>query len=225
MVPYIKTDQLDLNDFYVAPQDGDLNITVNIKDDPRDGLILRDSELFFTGLNTTSDPPRVFEIIDFNSDGLGLTGSKHKNGTTTFVITLRQPYVQYGGILTFRLPKDVGRYVEDYFAGNLVNILNPITQELIPYGNLGIYRLPARTLISEPAKSILCAAMGNPRPEVFILKVDPDGKLIETNAETIVVDSVTNMKAITLYADDIAESEGTYTCRYSCLMFSSSPWY
>lgn len=71
------------------------------------------------------------------------------------------------------------------------------------------------TVVFRPDQSLMCAAMGNPRPDVSIIKVYPDNSKAEVPAETIIRDDYTYIKTFTLTADNPRYMEGNYLCRAS----------
>lgn len=205
---------LTVNKAFVAPNDTDLNITAVVSENARDFKQLAYAEVFFTGLNTTASPPAIFEIMNFNSDGLGLSMTHRDEATSNMTITLRYPYVQYGGILTVRMPykEAMTGLVEEFYYGPFIKILAPGTNDVVPRNTIGIFPVARQIIVFPPTQSMICAAMGNPRPEVSILK-NRRGILKEMPAETVILDSSMNMKVYTFRADNPGNSEGMYLCR------------
>ena len=222
LLPNFENDINNLRDTVLAPRGSDMEINLELQGSPTNNPELLNTEIFFTGLNTTTRPPTVFEIVHFNSEGVDVLLKSHTKTTSSLKITIKKPYIDYGGILTVRLPQTVGGYLGGYYYGHMIRVLEFYTQEVIPFGHLGVYYLPSTTLVQEPSHSILCAAMGNPPPDVVILKVTPDGVRKETLTETIMLDTVTNMKSLTLYADKPESSEGRYICRYGIVLLAIS---
>lgn len=206
---------LKVNSSYWAPVDSDLNITAIVNKNARDFNELAFVEVFFTGLNTSASPPAIFEIMNFNSEGLGLSMSRRTETTSNMDITLRYPYVQYGGILTVRMPyKDsMTGLVEEMYYGPFIKIYAPNAKEVVPNNTLGIFPLARQTIIFPPSQSMICAAMGNPRPEVSIVKIGSGGKTKEIPTETVILDSYMNMKVLTLSANQPKRTEGRYICK------------
>lgn len=208
---YLKVDRA-----FTAPRDTDLNITAVVNEDARDFKQLAYAEVFFTGLNTTASPPAIFEIMNFNSDGLGLsmTGSGSNDRMSNMTITLRYPYVQFGGILTVRMPykEAMTGIVEEFYYGPFIKILAPGTTDVVPLNTIGIFPVARQLVVFPPTQTMICAAMGNPRPEVSILK-NENGAVNEMPAETVILDSSMNMKVFTFSSDDKLGSEGMYMCR------------
>ena len=205
---------LKVNKTFEAPADIDLNITAIVNEDARDFKQLAYAEVFFTGLNTSASPPAIFEIMNFNSDGLGLSMTRRNESTSNMTITLRYPYVQFGGILTVRMPyKEVMTgLVEEFYYGPFIKILAPGTQDVVPKNTIGIFPVSRQIVVFPPTQTMICAAMGNPRPQVSILKNEL-GALKEMPAETVILDSSMNMKVYTFSTADRVGSEGRYICR------------
>lgn len=206
---------LTVNSTYVAPLDSDLNITAIVNKEAREFSELAFVEVFFTGLNTSASPPAIFEIMNFNSDGLGLSMTRRNATSSNMDITLRSPYVQYGGILTVRMPyrDSMTGMVEELYYGPFIKIFAPNTRDVVPNNTMGIFPLPRQTIIFPPAQSMICAAMGNPRPEVNIVKLQNGGKTLDVPTENVILDSYMNMKVVTLEAADGRRAEGRYICR------------
>lgn len=208
-------DLLTVNSSYVAPMDSDLNITAIVNKEARDFNELAFVEVFFTGLNTSSSPPSIFEIMNFNSEGLGLSLGRRNKTTSNMDITLRHPYVQFGGILTVRMPyrDSMTGMVEELYYGPFIKIFAPNAREVVPNNTMGIFPLSRQTIVFPPTQSMICAAMGNPRPEVSIIKLVNGGKTREIPTETVILDSYMNMKVLTLEGAQSQETEGRYLCR------------
>lgn len=206
---YLKVDRL-----FAAPDSTDLNITAVVNENARDFKQLAYAEVFFTGLNTTASPPAIFEIMNFNSDGLGLSMTRRNETTSNMTITLRYPYVQYGGILTVRMPykESMSGLVEEFYYGPFIKIVAPGTKDVVPPNTIGIFPVARQMVVFPPTQSMICAAMGNPRPEVQILK-NKRGNLKEMPAETVILDSSMNMKVFTFTSDKNNKNEGRYLCR------------
>lgn len=207
---------LEVNNSYWAPVDADLNITAIVNKNAKDFNELAFVEVFFTGLNTSSSPPAIFEIMNFNSEGLGLSMSRRTDTTSNMDITLRNPYVQYGGILTVRMPyrDSMTGMVEEFYYGPFIKVYAPDAKEVVPQNTIGIFPLARQTIIFPPSQSMICAAMGNPRPDVSILKRINGGKTKEIPTETVILDSYMNMKVLTLPAKQLRKTEGRYICRF-----------
>ncbi|XP_053397828.1 uncharacterized protein LOC128546085 [Mercenaria mercenaria] len=206
---------LQVNSSYMAPLDSDLNITAIVNKDTRDFQAIDFLEIFLTGLNTSANPPEVFEILNFNSEVIDVSISRRTDTTTNMVITIRYPSIQYGGILAVLLPyrEAMSGMVERLFYGNSIKIYAPDSKEVLPRNTIGVFPLAQQTVIFPPAQSIMCAAMGNPRPNVAILKVVNNGKTKELETETFISDSYTNSKVLTLAAKRPRKEEGVYICR------------
>lgn len=202
---------------YMAPVGMDLNITAMVNKNAHDFKELAFVEVFFTGLNTSSSPPSIFEIMNFNAEGLGLSMSRRTDNTSNMDITLRYPYVQYGGILTVRMPyrDSMIGMVEELYYGPFIKIFAPDAKHVVPNNTLGIFPLTRQTVIFPPTQTMICAAMGNPRPEVKILKLTNSGSSKELETETVILDRYMNMKVLTLSAKQPKKTEGRYLCRYN----------
>ena len=207
---------LKVNSSYTAPQDSDLNITAIVNKNARDFNELAFVEVFFTGLNTSASPPAIFEIMNFNSEGLGLSMSRRNDTTSNMDITLRYPYVQYGGILTVRMPyrESMTGMVEELYYGPFIKIYGPGAKTVVPENSLGIFPLARQTIVFPPTQSMICAAMGNPRPNVTILHLLNGSKTKEVPTETVILDSYMNMKVLTMSAKQTKKTEGRYICRF-----------
>lgn len=208
-------DLLKINKSFVAPRDNSLVISSIVNRNPKEFYELAHVEVFFTGLNTSTSPPTIFEIMHFNSDGLDLSGGRHTNTTSYMNITLRQPFVQYGGILSVRMPYiDMNvSMVEKIFYGPFIKIYRPDGNNVIQENTMGIFPLDAQTVVFPSNHSIMCAAMGNPRPEVSIFKMTQGGKKTDMVTETVISDSYMNMKVMTLSAVQPMQTEGRYFCQ------------
>ncbi|XP_045197860.2 uncharacterized protein LOC123552338 [Mercenaria mercenaria] len=206
---------LQINSSYMAPLDSDLNITAIINKSTKDFREIEFVKVFLTSLNTSANPPEVFEILNFNLEEIDLSISNRTDTTANMVITIRYPYVQYGGILGVLLPyrESMTGMVERLFYGPFIKIYAPDAKEAVPRNTLGIFPLAKQSVIFPPAQSIMCVAMGNPRPNVAILKVVNNGKTKELESETVILDSYTNIKVLTLAAKRPRKEEGVYMCR------------
>lgn len=129
-------------------------------------------------------------------------------------ITLRYPYVQFGGILTVRMPykEAMTGLIEEFYYGPFIKILAPGTEDVVPRNTIGVFPVSRQLVVFPPTQTMICAAMGNPRPQVSILKND-QGMLTEMASETVILDSSMNMKVYTFSAKDSKNSEGMYICR------------
>ncbi|KAL4232830.1 putative aminophospholipid-translocase [Mactra antiquata] len=206
---------LKINTTFVAPSDSDLNITGIVNRNAHEFDELAFVEVFFTGLNTSASPPTIFEVMNFNSDGLALSGERRTNTTSNMQISLRHPYVQYGGILTVRMPyrNSITGMVEELFYGPFIKIYSPDGKYVVQNNTIGIFPLPRQTIIFPPMQSVICAAMGNPRPEVQVLKMTSGGLKEQKETETVILDSYMNMKVLSLNAALQKKTEGRYVCR------------
>lgn len=223
LLPVCETisESLKFNAPYFAHKDKDLEITtvVNENKNNTNTGILSGIDVSFVGLNISASPPSVFEMSATTHSHLGgnepfrFVLQRLNNGSTKVMITLEQPYAQYGGIMTFSLPLGSYRYIRKYFHAVDIKIFSPTAREIVPLNNVGLYPLTPQTLIYPPSHSIMCIAMGNPRPEVAILKIAANGISKEMPTETLVMDNVSNMKVYTLHADDREQAQGIFICR------------
>ncbi|KAH3737857.1 uncharacterized protein LOC127851647 [Dreissena polymorpha] len=207
-------DYLTVNTTVKAAQDLDLKIPAVLVQDPTEVDQLAYAEVFFTGLNTSASPPAIFEIMHFNSEGLGLSLTKRTNTTSNLEIVLRKDYAQYGGILTIRLPyrNTVGGLVEEFYYGPFVKVLAPGDDSVVLPNTIGVFPLSRQIIVFPPTQTMICAAMGNPRPEVSILKV-ANGDARPVPLETVILDSSMNMVVHSFKAADPANTDGRYICR------------
>ncbi|KAL4232829.1 hypothetical protein ACF0H5_007515 [Mactra antiquata] len=204
-------DLLKINTSFVAPSDTDLNITGIVNRDAREFDELLFIDLSFTGLNTSTSPPTLFEI----TNGLGLTGERRTDNTTNMVISLRHPYVQYGGILNMYMPylNSMNGVVERLYYGPFIKIYSPDGQYVVQHNAIGLFPLPKQTIIFPPTTSVTCGALGNPRPEVDIFKITKAGLKKQQATETVIFDSHMNVKVMNLDAALKGKIEGQYVCR------------
>lgn len=212
--PY--ADFLKINKSFVAPNDTELIISGVVNRDTREFRQIDYVEVHFTGFNTSTSPPTIFQITQFDSDGLAVKSGRYNNTISYFNITLGQPFVQYGGLLSVRMSffeMDVG-IVERKLYSPLIRIYGQGGKNVFQNNTIGIFPLDAHTVVFSSNHSIICAAMGNPRPEVSVYKMTKNGKKkTKMTTETVILDNYLNVKVMTLSASQPKETEGHYLCQ------------
>ena len=203
------------SDQIIAPPHENLTLTVTIHGDIAS---IAYSEIVLTGLNTTSNPPMVFEAFGYAGQGPDNAISiKPKSVNLTHLvieITIRNDYSKYGGVLSAKFSSDTEGIIRGLLHGVSVHVLSSDLLATVPPDEIGVFPMRRTTVVFRPDQSLMCAAMGNPRPDVSIIKVYPDNSKAEVPAETIIRDDYTYIKTFTLTADNPRYMEGNYLCRY-----------
>jgi len=209
------TEYLQIQNKYMAPIEGDLVIPAVLSNMAGNSEQMSFAEVFFTGLNTSTTPPSIFEIMHFNSDGINLGLSQNPQQASNMNITLRNEFAKYGGILTVRMPYPTltGGIIDEFYYGPFVKIVSSGKDNVVPENTIGVFPLPRKMIIIPPTQTMICAAMGNPRPTVTILKDLGGGNIKPIASETVILDSTTNMVVHTFRAENPQETEGRYLCR------------
>ena len=202
------------SDQIVAPPHDNLTLLLTIYGDISN---IAYSEIVLTGLNTTNNPPMVFEAFGYAGQGSDSAISimpKSVNLTHLVIeINIRNDYSKYGGVLSAKFSSDTQGIVRGLLHGVSVHVLSSDQLATVPPDAIGVFPMRRTTVVFPPNQSLMCAAMGNPRPDVSIIKVYPDGSRAEVPAETIIRDDYTYIKTFTLAADNPKYMEGNYLCR------------
>ncbi|XP_060566974.1 uncharacterized protein LOC132725804 isoform X2 [Ruditapes philippinarum] len=198
---------------FQATNDTDFSISTTVYENV---LFLKDFptfEIYFTGVNDNSS--EIFEIFSFNSDLIAVNMSATSANTTNMEIIVKQMIAKYGGILTVRFWSPMTGMLQDLYHGPIIQIQAVGTDDIVYNNTLGVFPLPKQTVISAPSSTLMCAAMGNPHPNVTIVKVinGPERNEIETKTELITRVNNMEMKVLTLNWDASGYIEGLYVCR------------
>ncbi|WAR08594.1 hypothetical protein MAR_018552 [Mya arenaria] len=217
VLPKPQRNYLKVETKFKAPNETDLVIPAVLNQKAEQPDRFEFAEVFFTGLNTSSSPPAIFEIMHFNSDGINLAVSPLTETSSNLNITLRYPFARYGGILTVRMPYQevIGGVIEEFYYGPFIKIVSSGEDSVVPPNTIGVFPIARQTLVIPPSQTVICAAMGNPRPEVSILKLGEGGTSVEIPSETVILDSTMNMIVHTFDASNPLTTEGRYFCRAS----------
>lgn len=203
----------DLNSSYMAPPHGDLNIYTFINRSAAELSNIVSIEGYQSGVNSTSS--EIFEIFTSNSDYIRID---HLSAPDV-VLTIRQPYVQFGGQLTLRYQQRMTGMLKELHYGSSVKIFPPGAEDAFRNNTLGVFPNDPVTFIYPPATSILCAAIGKPLPNISVFKVNSDGNEESLSTEAIVAGKYMSMKIITLSTEQTKETiNGLYICRYTFSM-------
>ena len=176
----------------------------------------RNVEAFFSGLNMSAEPPEMFETT-YNNISVSV---KTINASQMKVdLDISNQYSTHGGALSLIFisnPDSPGLYTELQF-GRVFYVLSNETQTVVHPNTVGLYPLPTRIVLYPPYQSVMCAAMGDPRPGIITLEKHSAVKGVKQLHEdmSVILDDYTHMSAYTLNAND-ASVEGKYTCRYVC---------
>ena len=191
---------------------GNFKATIDIK---RNVTVTDDIECYLTGLNMSTNPPEMFEItslMHMNVTLKNVSGSEYQA-----VIDIDRIHTQDGGLLSllFKIHPDVPGFYSHLHFGKQFSIISLKTQTVIAPNVTGLYQLPARTVLYPPYQTIMCAAVGNPRPDTVLEKHNQNGRKTEGLKEefNLVMDEFTTETVYTIKAND-PDVEGKYTCRY-----------
>ena len=182
--------------------------------------LISEVECYLSGLNMSSSPPEMFELSSFSH--MNVTSNDISGSEKRTVIDIDKIYSQYGGMLSVMLkihPDSPGLYSHLLF-GKQFPILSLDKQTVIAPGSIGLFQIPTRTVLYPPSQSIICGAMGNPRPYITLEKHNVKNMLSEELPEDVSIDmdEFTTMKAYTIEANS-SDVEGKYTCRYVYKIF------
>ena len=202
----------------IAPAEKNLTLLLTIYGDIAS---IAYSEIVLTGLNTTNNPPMVFEAFGYagqGSDSAITIMPKSVNLTHLVIeISIRNDYSKYGGVLSAKFSSDTEGIIRGLLHGVSVHVLSKDILATVPPDAIGVFPMRRTTIVFPPNQSLMCAAMGNPRPDVSIIKIYSDGSKAEVPTEQIIRDDYTNIKTFTLAADNPKYMEGNYLCRYLLL--------
>lgn len=177
-------------------------------------FIDRAVDMFIDALNTSSEPPVVFEV--FHGFHETVFSTKIENKTEDLLdltINISPEYVQFGALFTCTiLEPSKTKYIDRIRHGTVVKILSPGTKDVVLRNSLGVYPFDNQTYIFSKRHTLVCFAMGNPRPHVTLYKLGNAGKdhLLVT-AEELLKDRYTHMVVYTVETSE--PNEGKYICR------------
>ena len=202
------------SDQIIAPANDNLTLTLTIHGDIAS---IAYSEIVLTGLNTTNNPPMVFEAFGYAGqapDNAISIKPKSVNLTHLVIeITIKNEYSKYGGVLSAKFSSDTGGLIRGLLHGVSAHVLSSDLLATVPPDEIGVFPMRKTTIVYQPDQSLMCAAMGNPRPDVSIVKIYPDKSKSEVPSETIIRDDYTYIKTFTLTSDNPKYMEGNYLCR------------
>ena len=204
------------SDQIIAPLNDNLTLTVAINGDIAS---IAYSEIVLTGLNTTHPPPMVFEAFGYAGqapDNAISIRPKSVNLTHLVIeITIKNEYSKYGGVLSAKFSSDTTGLIRGLLHGVSEHVLSRLSGMLatVPPDEIGVFPMRKTTIVYPPDQSLMCAAMGNPRPEVSIVKIYPDNSKAEVPSETIIRDDYTYIKTFTLTSSNPEYMKGKYLCR------------
>ena len=204
------------SDRIIAPLNDNLTLTLAIQGDIAS---IAYSEIVLTGLNTTNTPPMVFEAFGYAGqapDNAISIRPKSVNLTHLVIeITINNDYSKYGGVLSAKFSSDTTGLIRGVLHGVSAHVLSRLSARLatVPPDEIGVFPMRKTTIVYHPDQSLMCAAMGNPRPEVSIVKIFPDNTKAEMPSDIIIRDDYTYIKTFTLSSDNPEYMKGKYLCR------------
>lgn len=167
--------------------------------------------VFFVGLNTSASPPTTFRL-NMYSKGLNVMYDHVIAERYNVSIYIMQEYAQYGGILFYSiLQNDTSHLVHRLFHGRVIHIYPQDGNFVVEKNMFGLFPLSSQTLIFPSHTNLMCASMGNPRPEVSVWKMTKDGKKVQMDTETLVLDSYTNSQVMLAHQPE--QTDGNYICQ------------
>lgn len=165
--------QLLIDEAQVAPTTGDLNIT-HIVDGTARAAVAIGAEVSMVGLTTLNGTTEYYK--EYDGDAIRLS-DKTTTISSEWLISLKEPYVQRGGVLSVFIPvmEDSNPVLKDgifksVHIGYNITILPPDSTELVPENTLGIRPWPNTTTVFTANHSLTCIAIGNPQPKLQILR-------------------------------------------------------
>ena len=207
---------------FKAENDKDLNISTIVHENVSFLKDFVSFEIYFTGVNESSS--EIFEIFSFNSNLIKVNLSYRSQNTANMVISVSRRIAKYGGMLTVRFWFPMTGLLKDLYHGPIIKILAPQNDNIVHNNTMGVFPLAGQTVVFPPSSTLMCAAMGNPRPNVSIAQIidGHESKEIETETEIIARDNNLMMKVLSLNWNQSERIEGRYVCRY---MFHFSVYY
>jgi len=177
--------------------------------------------LIYKGIETNGATSKVITEYDTYSPEAIDIRNYPGVGTTTYVVTLKRPYPDLGGVLQFRSKMDLSR-----ISQSLLRFV--AYRYAVPVPPVGIHENTVAIMTSwypewrgryikmtYPRYDLECKAMGNPIPYVRIFKVSDDGDRTQVPTVSLIFKGVQQAVAIHELDASQAETPGDYLCRYS----------
>lgn len=207
------------SDQIIAPALENLTLTLTINGDIAS---IAYSEIVLTGLNTTNNPPMVFEAFGYAGqapdNAISIKPISVNLTHLVIEISIKNDYSKFGGVLSAKFSSDTEGIIRGLLHGVSVHVLSSDQLATVPPDEIGVFPMRRITIVYPPDQSLMCAAMGNPRPDVSIIKIYSDNTKAEVPSETIIRDDYTFIKTFTLTADNPQYMEGKYLCRQVCII-------
>ena len=170
-------------------------------------------DAFVNGFDDSVYPPRVFEHLSLDNDGVYLEAKRITNSSSNVSVTVQQKPTEYAVILSLSLTRrsKLPRIYETISYRTEFELLSNTTNAFLRPGTIGIYPLENTTIVLPPFGSITCLAMGYERPIVSLVReTRRDVKEIPHDV-FLQLDKYTTLKTFTIYTND-SEVEGSYKC-------------
>ena len=200
---------------YNAADDRDVEIVAILPEALNPAVISEGLFVFFSGLDYSVYPLEMFRYSNYDRDVMSVTGdASDENGTSTVNVTIKSDYASNGGLLTIRPPRmeKIGGYVLQLSYEQYVTITASNSDDVIRHDEVALYPLDKMTVIASNEYSLWCAASGNPKPEVKLLRQLPSGQTKEKKTQVVLADNYTTIVTSTLAFND--KRKGLYICRY-----------
>ena len=200
------------NGTIVAPKEKSLNVSFFAHGNV--GLI-SEVEASLRGLNVSTDPQTIFMIYSYFDD-IHITTTNISGNKLRLSVAISEEHARVGGILQLDVMVNTEHYDSSVFReivfGRAFEILSSETQTVVPPNSIGLLPLQNTTLINSPAHSLICYAMGNPKPGISLVRGTKDGWEEIQPDQILSTDEFSVLKKFVLNASN-TNIEGKYICR------------